>query len=772
MKKFTKAILAVVMSFVLLGGIIPMQVQANDFNPTQMEVAILAAINTQRINNNLTLLTWCNFLGQAARLNSTDMAVNNLHGDIGSDGSTVASRVNARVNLVEQGRILYSHLNQVFNKNSPTADVIVNIWMTNQAMRDIIMNTNVTHIGVGFHNTDHTAVVKVGGQRVPNFPGENATPGTPQALAAPVITLAGSTITWPAVPNALVYEIFVNNNSVHFSPGPNFNLAILNLTGTTPLPVHIVALSDTARTLQSQPSNRVYFTPQLGPYTPANPPAAVTGRITFEGRQYQVFDTGLTWDQAQAHAVSIGGHLATITSNAQQQFIVGLLQSGNRTYYWLGGRRIAQTGINQFEWITDDAMAFTNWAPSQPSNSFVQHGGQNRMVIARSDSRWHDLHINGVTNADGTFERRNLGFIVEWPPEAIEEDGPSISTFVVEPSTVAIGQAVAITASGIADAARAYFVTRTAAGVETVIHTVVDPGGIVTRPYVANNAAVNQIIIRLHDVYGNITTRTANLTVTGGEEPTPTPSPTPAAPPPPAGPAPQFSAQPIVTDIGVLLEWNSAGLPSPFGYRVFRATNATEDGVPIAALPVPAQNHFRAGNITFDPNIAPNTTYFYYIRAVVDVAGTLGAASTRAQITTNQAFTGTGNRGFMLMVMGNPFININNQWGQIDPGVGTAPVIEANRTMVPIRVIVEGMGGAAGWNAQERRADLNALGNNVQLWLGRMDIVVNGQQRMMDVAPSVVNDRTLLPLRFVAESLGTQVYWVGAQQMAVIVYSM
>jgi len=42
----------------------------------------------------------------------------------------------------------------------------------------------------------------------------------------------------------------------------------------------------------------------------------------------------------------------------------------------------------------------------------------------------------------------------------------------------------------------------------------------------------------------------------------------------------------------------------------------------------------------------------------------------------------------------------------------------------------------------------------------------------MDVVPQVVNGRTLIPLRFVAEFLGQQAEWIGSQQMVVIVYEL
>ena len=92
--------------------------------------------------------------------------------------------------------------------------------------------------------------------------------------------------------------------------------------------------------------------------------------------------------------------------------------------------------------------------------------------------------------------------------------------------------------------------------------------------------------------------------------------------------------------------------------------------------------------------------------------------------------------------------------------------------MVPIRAIIEAKGGNVSWNADDRRIDLRSHGNHVQMWLGQRDVRVNGTANEMDVVPEIVNGRTLIPLRFVAEFLGSQIEWIGSQRMIVIVYEL
>ena len=90
-----------------------------------------------------------------------------------------------------------------------------------------------------------------------------------------------------------------------------------------------------------------------------------------------------------------------------------------------------------------------------------------------------------------------------------------------------------------------------------------------------------------------------------------------------------------------------------------------------------------------------------------------------------------------------------------------APVIVDNRTMVPIRVITETLGGTAHWNADTQTVTLNIDGKTLTMTIGQ---TISG----FDTAPIILNDRTYVPVRYVAEKLGAKVEWVGESQQIVI----
>jgi len=125
----------------------------------------------------------------------------------------------------------------------------------------------------------------------------------------------------------------------------------------------------------------------------------------------------------------------------------------------------------------------------------------------------------------------------------------------------------------------------------------------------------------------------------------------------------------------------------------------------------------------------------------------------------------------------NPMMLVSGVSQEIDPGRSTKPVIipEWSRTVVPIRAIVEALGGTIGWENTTRKVTINFKGTVIKLWIDNPKAKVNGTEVWIDpdnhnVRPIIVNDRTMLPLRFVAESLGCIVDWDSDTRTITITY--
>ena len=78
----------------------------------------------------------------------------------------------------------------------------------------------------------------------------------------------------------------------------------------------------------------------------------------FSNHIYQIIYGPLTWNQAKADAEARGGHLATITSQAEAEYIqsLGILPADPFEAFWLGASDEAQEGI--WTWVTGEPFAF------------------------------------------------------------------------------------------------------------------------------------------------------------------------------------------------------------------------------------------------------------------------------------------------------------------------------------------------------------------------------------------------------------------------------
>jgi len=96
----------------------------------------------------------------------------------------------------------------------------------------------------------------------------------------------------------------------------------------------------------------------------------------------------------------------------------------------------------------------------------------------------------------------------------------------------------------------------------------------------------------------------------------------------------------------------------------------------------------------------------------------------------------------------NPFMTVNGVRKEIDPGRGTVPVIVNSRTLVPIRAIIEEMGGSIEWDGTARKVTIKLNDKTIILTIDKKQASVNGYVKELDVAPQIINSRTMLPLRF------------------------
>ncbi len=99
------------------------------------------------------------------------------------------------------------------------------------------------------------------------------------------------------------------------------------------------------------------------------------------------------------------------------------------------------------------------------------------------------------------------------------------------------------------------------------------------------------------------------------------------------------------------------------------------------------------------------------------------------------------------------------------------PIIENGTTLVPVRAIFEAMGMAVDWDNETSSVIAEGNGNKLILPVGNNTATVNGKDYILNVPAKIVDGRTLVPVRFVAESVGGNVDWNQEEKRVDILYS-
>ncbi len=109
---------------------------------------------------------------------------------------------------------------------------------------------------------------------------------------------------------------------------------------------------------------------------------------------------------------------------------------------------------------------------------------------------------------------------------------------------------------------------------------------------------------------------------------------------------------------------------------------------------------------------------------------------------------------------------VNGQAKKMD----AKPFISNSRTLVPLRFIIEAIGGDVAWDGDSRVVTVNSKGKNIILPIDSKKITVDGREIAIDQAAIIKGDRTYVPIRFVAENLGMNVNYINESREIEISY--
>ena len=137
-------------------------------------------------------------------------------------------------------------------------------------------------------------------------------------------------------------------------------------------------------------------------------PAVPADAKEFSGRYFKVFQEELGWHQARARCEEMGGHLAVVRGEDENNFLTSLISAAAIDAAWLGATDENQEG--RWLWVDGSEVRYENWdaRSTQPNNR--SPGGLSEHYLLTSVSRkgaWWDLPDRAAPHA-------HPGFICQW----------------------------------------------------------------------------------------------------------------------------------------------------------------------------------------------------------------------------------------------------------------------------------------------------------------------------------------------------------------------
>ena len=169
------------------------------------------------------------------------------------------------------------------------------------------------------------------------------------------------------------------------------------------------------------------------------------------GHCYEVISTpgGISWDSAKTSAelssyLGVSGHLVTLTSLAENEFVWTNLGVSLLRDYWLGGFQVSRSiePSGGWQWVSGETWSFTNWNTGEPNN--LASGKEDKLEFAGGTSagaysgKWNDELDTGYGVPNG--------YIIEYAttvpiPPAVWLFGPGLLGLVgISKRTVRIRQ--------------------------------------------------------------------------------------------------------------------------------------------------------------------------------------------------------------------------------------------------------------------------------------------------------------------------------------------
>jgi len=143
-------------------------------------------------------------------------------------------------------------------------------------------------------------------------------------------------------------------------------------------------------------------------------------QMVFNGHTYLYYDTPVTWYTARQLCEAAGGHLVTVTDEAEQTAIMSM---GWHGCVWLGASDGNQEGV--WQWVTGEAFQYANWLSGQPDDYQGNATAGEDYLTVWEEGVWNDdcgcSKFGFLCEIDSASHQHELDYIPRMEPTCTEQ---------------------------------------------------------------------------------------------------------------------------------------------------------------------------------------------------------------------------------------------------------------------------------------------------------------------------------------------------------------
>ncbi len=136
--------------------------------------------------------------------------------------------------------------------------------------------------------------------------------------------------------------------------------------------------------------------------------------VEYNGHYYKAYDISKSWTDAKSYCENVGGHLVTVTSQTENEYVYSIIKNELMNLYWIG----AFLENSKWQWVTTESFSYANWALGEPNSFGNEYYVQiyNDKISTSKSGFWNNEDNNG-SGAMDEYSVTVTGFICEWEIE-------------------------------------------------------------------------------------------------------------------------------------------------------------------------------------------------------------------------------------------------------------------------------------------------------------------------------------------------------------------